>query len=138
MSAAVALAVLDVIADEDLLANSATTGALLGAGLADLASRHDVIGNVQGSGLFWGLDLVADRATREPVAYADAKRLASELRNRGILAGVTGRYTNVLKLRPPLVFQPEHVELLLATLDELLATFELRGGDDVRALGAEW
>ena len=57
---------------------------------------------------------------------------------RGILAGVTGRYTNVLKLRPPLVFRPEHVELLLATLDELLATFELHGGDDVRALGAEW
>jgi hypothetical protein len=37
-----------------------------------------------------------------------------------------------------LVFQPEHVDLLLGTLDELLATFELRGGDDVRALGAEW
>jgi 4-aminobutyrate aminotransferase-like enzyme len=138
VSAAVALAVLDVIADEDLLSNSATTGALLGGGLADLASRHDVIGNVQGSGLFWGLDLVTDRATREPVAYADAKRLASQLRNHGILAGVTGRYTNVLKLRPPLVFQPEHVARLLEALDELLATFELRGGDDVRALGAEW
>ena len=87
VSAAVALAVLDVIADEDLLTNSATTGALLGAGLADLASRHDMIGNLQGSGLFWGLDLVADRATRQPVAYADAKRLASGLRKRGILAG---------------------------------------------------
>jgi 4-aminobutyrate aminotransferase-like enzyme len=138
VSAGVALAVLDVIADEDLLANSATTGALLGDGLAELASRHEVIGHVQGSGLFWGLDLVADRATREPVAYADAKRLASVLRNRGILAGVTGRYTNVLKLRPPLVFQPAHVDLLLATLADLLETFELLGGDDTRALGAEW
>ena len=47
-------------------------------------------------------------------------------------------YTNVLKLRPPLVFRREHVELLLATLDDVLRTFELRGGDDVRALGAEW
>lgn len=138
VSAAVALAVLDVIADEDLLANSGSTGAVLGAGLSDLASRHELIGNVQGSGLFWGLDLVADRGTREPVSYADAKRLASELRNRGILAGVTGRYTNVLKLRPPLVFGREHVELLVGELDDLLATFELRGGDDVRALGAEW
>ena len=97
-----------------------------------------VIGNVQGSGLFWGLDLVADRSTREPVAYADAKRLASALRRRGILAGVTGRYTNVLKLRPPLVFRPEHVDMLVGTLDDVLSTFELRGGDDVRALGAEW
>jgi 4-aminobutyrate aminotransferase-like enzyme len=138
VSAAVALTVLDVIADEQLLANSAATGALLGAGIADLASRHDVIGNVQGSGLFWGVDLVADRTTREPVSYADAKRLASALRNRGVLAGVTGRYTNVLKLRPPLVFHSEHVDLLLETLDAVLATFELRGGDDVRALGAEW
>jgi 4-aminobutyrate aminotransferase-like enzyme len=138
VSAAVALAVLDVIADEDLLANSAMTGALLGDGLAELASRHEVVGHVQGSGLFWGLDLVADHATREPVAYADAKRLASALRNRGILAGVTGRYTNVLKVRPPLVFQPAHVDLLVATLDDVLETFELLGGDDTRALGAEW
>jgi len=138
VSAAVAIAVLDVIAEEGLLANSATSGALLGAGLADLATRHDVIGNVQGGGLFWGLDLVADRETREPVAYADAKRLASALRTSGILAGVTGRYTNVLKLRPPLVFRPEHVDVLLGTLDEVLSTFELRGGDDQRALGAEW
>jgi 4-aminobutyrate aminotransferase-like enzyme len=138
VSAAVALTVLDVIADEDLLANSGTTGALLGHGLAELASRYDVIGNVQGSGLFWGLDLVADRATREPVAYADAKHLVSALRDRGILAGVTGRYTNVLKLRPPLVFRPEHVDHLLGVLDEVLARLELRGGEDVRALGAEW
>ena len=138
VSAAVALTVLDVIADEDLLSNSRTTGALIGAALADLASRCDLIGNVQGSGMFWGLDLVAERATREPVAYADAKRLASALRNRRVLTGVTGRYTNVLKLRPPLVFRPEHVELLVETLDDLLSTFELRGGDDVRALGAEW
>ena len=138
VSAAVALAVLDVIADEDLLGNAGATGAALGGGLRDLAARYELIGNVQGSGLFWGLDLVSNRETRDPVAYSDAKRLASELRNRGILAGVTGRYTNVLKLRPPLVFQPEHVELLVGTLDDLLATFELRGGDDVRALGAEW
>lgn len=138
VSAAVALAVLDVIADEDLLANSGATGALLGDGLDALASRYDVIGNVQGSGLFWGLDLVANPGTREPVAYADAKRLASELRDRGILAGITGRYTNVLKLRPPLVLRPAHVELLLGVLDAQLATFHLRGGDDVRALGAEW
>jgi 4-aminobutyrate aminotransferase-like enzyme len=51
---------------------------------------------------------------------------------------VTGRYTNVLKLRPPLVFRPEHVDMLVGTLDDVLSTFELRGGDDVRALGAEW
>jgi 4-aminobutyrate aminotransferase-like enzyme len=138
VSASVALAVLDVIADEALLDNSRNTGAALGAGLRELADRYDLIGNVQGSGLFWGLDLVSDRADRTPITYADAKRLVSALRDRGVLAGVTGRFTNVLKLRPPLVFRSEHNELLLDTLDEVLSTFELRGGDDSRALGAEW
>lgn len=138
VSAAVALAVLDVIDDEHLLANAASTGGVLGAGLRQLALRHEIIGNVQGSGLFWGLDLVADRSTRQPIAYGDAKRIASALRHRGILAGVTGRYTNVLKIRPPLVIQPEHVDLLVSTLDDLLATYVLQGGDDTRALGAEW
>jgi 4-aminobutyrate aminotransferase-like enzyme len=138
VSAAVALAVLDVIHDERLLDNATTTGALFATRLRELADRHHLIGAVQGSGLFWGLDLVEDRETKQPVAYSDAKRLATELRQRGILAGVTGRYTNVLKIRPPLVFQPEHLDVLITELDDLLNTFELRGGDDHRPLGAEW
>ena len=138
VSAAVALAVLDVIEEERLLGNATTTGTLFAAQLRELAERHAVIGAVQGSGLFWGLDLVANRETKEPIAYSDAKRLATELRRRGILSGVTGRYTNVLKLRPPLVFQPEHLDILVTELDDLLSTFELQGGDDHRALGAEW
>jgi 4-aminobutyrate aminotransferase-like enzyme len=138
VSAAVALAVLDVIADEGMLDNATSTGSLLGRRLSEIADRHEIVGNVQGRGLFWGVDLVTDRGTREPIAYADAKRLVSELRRRGILAGVTGRYTNVLKLRPPLVFGPEHVEILTSELDDLLSGFDLRGGDDTRTPGAEW
>ena len=129
---------LDVIDDEHLLDNSAGTGATLGDRLRTLADRREIVGNVQGSGLFWGLDLVRDRASREPIAYADAKRLVTELRRRGILAGVTGRYDNVLKIRPPLVFGSEHVETLVQELDDILADFELRGGTDVKAPGAEW
>jgi 4-aminobutyrate aminotransferase-like enzyme len=138
VSAAAALAVLDVIADEDLLANSARTGALLGAGLRDLAERHEIIGNVQGAGLFWGLDLVSDRVTREAISYADGARLATELRHDGILVGLTGRFSNVLKIRPPLVFGPAHVEQLIGVLDARLSTFALRGGEVRRRLGAEW
>lgn len=138
VSAAVALAVLDIIDDEDLLGNATTTGRALGDALDELMRRHEIIGSVQGRGLFWGLDLVADRATRQPIAYADAKRLVTELRRRGILAGVTGRYDNVLKIRPPLVFRPEHVVVLTTELDALLGSFELLGGADVKAPGAEW
>jgi len=138
VSAAVALTVLDIIDDEDLLGNATTTGRALGDAMNELSRRHELIGAVQGRGLFWGLDLVADRMTRRPIAYADAKRLVTELRRRGILAGITGRHDNVLKIRPPLVFRPEHVDLLAAELGALLDGFELRGGTDVKAPGAEW
>jgi 4-aminobutyrate aminotransferase-like enzyme len=138
VSAAVALAVLDVIDDEQLLANAAAMHHVLGDGLRRLASQHTIIGNVQGSGMFWGLDLVTDRETRQPIAYDDAKRIATELRRRGVLTGVTGRYTNVLKIRPPLVFRHDHAQLLLGVLDEVLETYVLRGGDGSRGLGAEW
>jgi 4-aminobutyrate aminotransferase-like enzyme len=138
VSASVALAVLDVIEDEQLLANATSTGDALGQGLAEIERRHPIVGAVQGGGLFWGLDLVSDRETRRPIAYADARRIATRLRHRGILAGVTGRYSNVLKIRPPLVFQPEHVDVLLSELDNLFDGFELQGGDDTRRLGAEW
>ncbi len=138
VSAAVALAVLDVIHDEGLLDHATSTGALLGSRLNEIAGRHEIVGNVQGRGLFWGLDLVQDRATRTPIAWPDAARLATDLRRRGILVGVTGRYTNVLKIRPPLVFGTEHVEILANELDDTLASLELRGGHDTRAPGAEW
>jgi 4-aminobutyrate aminotransferase-like enzyme len=138
VSATVALTVLDIIGEERLLANATTTGALLGERLRQLMDRHAIIGHVQGDGLFWGLDLVVDRISREPIAYGDAKRIATQLRHRGILAGVTGRFSNVLKIRPPLVFGSEHVERLTGELDALLASFELRGGEDARSPGAEW
>lgn len=138
VSAAVALAVLDVIDDERLLDNATETGALLGSRLREIGARRRIVGNVQGRGLFWGLDLVRDPATRTPVAWPDAARLATELRHRGILTGITGRHANVLKIRPPLVFQPKHVEQLAEVLDDVLAGFSLRGGTARRAPGAEW
>ncbi len=138
VSAAVALAVLDVIEDEALLAHCADVGDHLGGGLLRLAERHDVIGNVQGSGLFWGLDLVTDRTTRDPIAYADARRLVTDCRQGGVLVGLTGRYSNVLKIRPPLVFERAHADHLLGVLDAALASFEPRGGGVGRTPGAEW
>ncbi len=138
VSATIALAVLDVIDEEGLLDNSSTTGAYLGDRLRDLATRHEVIGNVEGSGLFWGVDLVVDRSTREPIAYDDARRLVTGLRRDGVLVGVTGRYDNVVKIRPPLVFGRPHADLLVDTLDARLADFELRGGQAARRLGSEW
>ncbi len=134
---AVANSVLDVIEDQQLLRNASAMGIRLSTQLTELAARHNVIGNVQGGGLFWGLDLVADRGTRTPIAYDDGRRLATELRHDGILIGLTGPHTNVLKIRPPLTFSSEHVDRLVEVLDVRLAKFELRGGSERRQPSAE-
>ncbi len=138
VSAAVANAVLDVIEDQQLLAHTGHVGAHLERGLDELAARHDMIGNVQGSGLFWGLDLVSDRSSRTPISYDDGRRLATALRHDGILVGLTGPFSNVLKIRPPLVFEVDHADRLIDALDARLATFELSGGSSTRRPGAEW
>ena len=120
VSAAVGMAVLDVIEGEGLVANARDTGAFLRQGLQDLAARHPAIGDVRGAGLFLGVELVRDRATREPDG-ALAARVVNGLRRRRVLVSNCGRNGNVLKLRPPLVFGREHGEILVDALDRTLA-----------------
>jgi 4-aminobutyrate aminotransferase-like enzyme/Ser/Thr protein kinase RdoA (MazF antagonist) len=119
VACAAALAVLAVIEDEGLVANAAETGSYLRQGLQALAGRHPVIGDVRGEGLLLGVELVDEE--RVPAA-ARAGRVTEAMRERGILISATGPAGNVLKIRPPLVFQREHADLLLQTLDEVLAS----------------
>jgi 4-aminobutyrate aminotransferase-like enzyme/Ser/Thr protein kinase RdoA (MazF antagonist) len=118
VACAAALAVLAVIEDEGLVASAAETGSYLRQGLDALAGRHPVIGDVRGEGLLLGVELVDEE--RVPAA-ARAGRVTEAMRERGILISATGPAGNVLKIRPPLVFQREHADLLLETLDQVLA-----------------
>jgi 4-aminobutyrate aminotransferase-like enzyme len=119
VSAAVGHEVLKVIQREGLLGNARDAGAYLREGLRRLAQRHDVIGDVRGSGLFVGVELVTDRRTRSPASQA-ARAVVNALRDRGILISRIGVHDNVLKLRPPLVFAREHADQLLAEMDSTL------------------
>lgn len=119
VSAEVGKAVLDVIADESLVENAKTTGAHLRQGLEELAVRHPIIGNVRGLGLYQAIELVLDRVTLEP-AVALARQIPDAMKDEGILIGLSGRYGNVLKIRPPLVFTKENADCLLAILDRVL------------------
>lgn len=119
VSAVVGMAVLDVIEREALMANARTVGAYVLAGLTRLMERHERIGDVRGKGLFFGLELVEDRASRSP-AGDDAKRLINLMRDAGVLVSRIGRFDNVLKMRPPMVFSRDNADLLLATLDACL------------------
>lgn len=119
VSAAAAMAVLDVIEQEALLENGRRVGAYVRAGLERLMAKHAIIGNVRGRGLFFGLELVEGDAARTP-ATAQTKRLVNMMRERGVLLSRIGRYDNILKMRPPLVFAEENADLLLSTLDDAL------------------
>jgi 4-aminobutyrate aminotransferase-like enzyme len=119
VACAAALAVLAIIEDEGLVANAAKAGSYLRQGLLTLAERHPLVGDVRGEGLLIGVEL-ADEA-RGPVA-GYARKVTEAMRERGILLSATGPAGNVLKIRPPLVFQREHADLLLQALDEILAS----------------
>ncbi len=114
------LAVLDVIEQEGVQRNAAEQGAWIRGALEELMSRHDLIGDVRSLGLLIGVELVRDRDAREP-ATAEASVVVNAMRERGVLVGTTGPQGNVLKIRPPLVISGEEAEVLVGTLDQVLA-----------------
>ena len=116
---AAASATLSVIQDEDLGANSAKVGKILKDGLTELATRHDRIGDVRGSGLYLGVELVSDRTAKTPDAPS-ALAIVNAMRERRVLISATSFNANVLKIRPPLVFTPAHADRFLTELDGAL------------------
>ncbi|HEY0295938.1 MAG TPA: aspartate aminotransferase family protein [Bordetella sp.] len=120
VSCAAAAATLSVIQDEGLQANAARTGQYLREGFRQLAQRHERIGDVRGDGLFIGVELVQDRASKAPAKEA-MHGFVNRMREERILLSATGLHGNVLKLRPQLPFGREHADILLAAADKVLA-----------------
>jgi 4-aminobutyrate aminotransferase-like enzyme/Ser/Thr protein kinase RdoA (MazF antagonist) len=120
VACAAALAVLDVLESDGLVAGAAMRGDALRTDLAALAARHAAIGDVRGRGLMTGVELVHDRVALEPDG-AFARRVVDEMAERGVLIGTTGRHGNVLKIRPPLCITRDEAALIATTLDAVLA-----------------
>ena len=112
-------AVLDVLAEENLQENARRVGGTLMEMLRDLASKHAIIGDVRGAGLFIGVELVRDRDTLEP-ATPETSRAVESLRDRGFLTGTEGPYHNVIKIRPPMCVGMDDAERLVAAVDAVL------------------
>ncbi|MET0968916.1 MAG: aspartate aminotransferase family protein [Tardiphaga sp.] len=118
---AAAQAVLDIIRDEKLVENSLRVGRILRDGFAAMAKKHEAIGDVRGSGLYVGIELVKDRASKAPDAAA-AAAVVNGLRGRRVLISATGPQANVLKIRPPLVFTEAHADRLLSETEAVMET----------------
>jgi 4-aminobutyrate aminotransferase-like enzyme/Ser/Thr protein kinase RdoA (MazF antagonist)/murein DD-endopeptidase MepM/ murein hydrolase activator NlpD len=120
VACAAGLAVLDVLHDEHLQQNAREVGSRWIAALQSLQSTLPLLGDVRGSGLFLGLDLVNNRDTRAP-ATDQASYVVNRLRDLGILAGTDGPHHNVIKLRPPLIFSDFDASLFTTTLARILS-----------------
>lgn len=119
VSCAIALAVLDVIADEGLQQQAADVGEFLQDGLRALQAEHECLGDVRGCGLFIGAEIVSDRAARTP-DRARARAIVEQLKARQILLSTDGPADNVLKIKPPLVFDRANASEFLDKLAAVL------------------
>jgi 4-aminobutyrate aminotransferase-like enzyme len=125
VSCAIGLAVLDVVRDEGLQGHALRVGERMLSRLRPLVDEIDLVGDVRGSGLFLGVELVRDRTTLEP-AGAEASYVANRMREVGILLGTDGPHHNVVKIRPPMPFDEGDADLLVEALRRSIE--ELPGG----------
>jgi 4-aminobutyrate aminotransferase-like enzyme/Ser/Thr protein kinase RdoA (MazF antagonist) len=120
VACAAGLAVLDVLEEDKLQENALRVGTSWKDALTQLQAKFPVIGDVRGSGLFLGVDLVRDQDTREP-ATDEAGYIVNRLRECGVLTGTDGPGHNVIKLRPPLVFSETDAKLFTSIFETILS-----------------
>ena len=117
------VAALDTMDEEGIIGNARVIGTdHLAPGLAQLAAKHPMIGEVRGLGVFWALDLVDDPETRDPVSGAVIAQLKAELMSRGLFPFSADNRIHVV---PPCVVTPDEVARALAIYDEAFTAVEL-------------
>ena len=121
---AAANSTLEVLQNENLIANSRVVGKMMLSSLNDIMQGDERIGDVRGSGLYMGIEIVKDRKTREPDSPL-ALALVNELRRRRVLISATAANANVLKVRPPLTFSAQNADRFLTELKGALETVHL-------------
>ena len=120
VSCAIGHAVLKIIEEEELQKNAFRVGNELKTLLNELKSVHDIIGDVRGKGLFLGIEIIRDLETLKPDKQVTHK-IVNEMRNRKILLSSDGPDHNVIKVKPPMVFNSSNALFLVETLDKVLS-----------------
>ena len=124
VSCAIGHSVLNIIENEELQQNANDVGQYLKSMLNSLKEKFDLIGDVRGKGLFLGLELVRDLKSLEP-AYKEAKYIVNIMKEMGILISVDGPNDNVLKIKPPMIFNRDDALFLIESLDTILSNMNI-------------
>ncbi len=117
VACAAALAVLDVVEEEHLTERADHIGQLLRQGMERIAARFPIVGDIRGLGAMVGMELVKDRATKEP-ATEETSRIQAEALKRGLVFPTAGVYGNVIRFLVPLVIPDDAIEEGMAILEE--------------------
>ncbi len=120
VSCAIALSVLEIIEEENLQENAKIVGDYFKSLFAGLREKHPCIGDVRGSGLFLGIEIVEDNDMEPDTELA--QHIKNELRNRHILINTDGPHDSVLKIKPPLRFSKEDTFRTVEQIDNILTT----------------
>ena len=127
VSCAVGQAVLNVIKDEDLQSNAFEVGSYLFQGLLNLKNRYEIIGDVRGRGLFLGVELIKESNHNHIIsASEEAKTAINLMRDKNILLSTDGPDNNVIKIKPPLVFNRKNADYLLDSFDNVLSEMTIK------------
>ncbi|MDX2175074.1 MAG: aspartate aminotransferase family protein [Candidatus Sumerlaeia bacterium] len=127
VTCAQAKAVLEVMDEERMQENCHRLGGIFRKGLEELQRHHPIIGDIRGKGLMVGVELVKNRATKEPTKEGTGT-VVEVVRDLGALIGRGGLYGNVLRLKPPMCVTEADVEFLLDCLDIAFGEAERRHG----------
>jgi 4-aminobutyrate aminotransferase-like enzyme len=120
VSCAVGHAVLNVIEEDGLQQNAKDVGRYLKSLLNELKEKHSLIGDVRGHGLFLGVELVRNLESLDP-ANKEADQIVNAMKEKRILISSDGPDHNIIKIKPPLVFNRENALFFTETLDEILS-----------------
>tara|TARA_Y100000748_G_scaffold188866_1_gene158066 strand:- start:8767 stop:10083 length:1317 start_codon:yes stop_codon:yes gene_type:complete len=123
VSCAIGHAVLKVIDEEDLQARSKKVGKELKSMLVDIKKHYDIIGDIRGMGLFIGIELIDDKHNLEPNSNA-ATSIVNTMKDHGILLSVDGPEKNVIKIKPPMVFNKKNAAFLVENLDTVFSKYK--------------
>jgi len=121
VSCAAGVATIDMLVEEHLPERAARLGSMVMSRLEAFADESELIGDVRGTGLMIGVELVRDRATKEP-ASTEAAAVKRHCRERGVLIGVGGAFGNVLRVQPPLVIGEEDLDRALRVIEEAVTS----------------
>lgn len=123
VSTMASLATIEIMEKDAPPSATAVKGAQLRAGLEKIAESSAIIGEVRGMGLMQGLEIVTDKKTREPAPQL-VQQIFEKTREKGLLIGKGGMYSNVIRITPPLTTTAQEVDTAVAVLKEVFGEFE--------------